>query len=182
MALLTVRNLTKRFDGLDGQQRHRSGNPGGQPVRRHRPQWRRQDDVLQHGFRLPAADRRDDRVRRQRYHHHAPGQDRSHGPGAHVPARAAFQGHDGRRERRGGIPSRNHRRRGGRAFCVCPGSAARKPTFTRRPANCSTSSGSPIRPSRMPNCFPMASSVFLKSRARSRQSRGCCCLTSRPPA
>ena len=64
MTMLDVRNVTKQFGSLVAVEQRVDAGRGRGTARHHRPQRRRQNDVLQHDLRVLRPDRGRDRVRR----------------------------------------------------------------------------------------------------------------------
>ena len=174
--------------GLEGlrrprrRQRRLVRDPGALDRLDHRAQRRRQDDVLQHAHRALQADRRADRLRRQRHLAPAPGPHHRPRHRAHVSEHPPVRDDDGGGERMVG----QHARMRAGLF----GSILRPPRVRREESDVRAK---PRRRSATSGCrsasttswrstSPTATSAASRSPARWPPSRGCCCSTSRPRA
>ncbi|CAA9463797.1 MAG: Branched-chain amino acid transport ATP-binding protein LivG, partial [uncultured Solirubrobacteraceae bacterium] len=108
----------------DGGQRGVLRGPRARHRLDHRPQRRRQDDVLQHAHRPLQADNRRGALRRARRNQQAPRPDHRDGGRADVPEHPPVRDHERRRERPGG-PARAHARLRPRIHPAHAGSATR---------------------------------------------------------
>ena len=115
-------NVTKHFGSLVAVERRVAERGAGRAARDHRPERRRQDDVLQPDQRLLPAQRGHDRVRRQGRHRAAGAPRASHvGMARTFQITEIFPGAHGARER-------PHRRRNRPTASACArGSAAPRP-------------------------------------------------------
>ena len=149
----------------------------------HRPQRRRQDDLLRLRVGVPAARRRPDPARRRRHRHLAGPHARRGRAGAHVPRGPAVPVADGGRDDRGGpgAPPAVARHGGGGAapagVARLGGGRGREGRAARRDDGAGRLPGEAGR--RAVHRAPAASSSWPACWPRSRAS---CCSTSRPAA
>ena len=161
------------------QQRHRFHGEPWRAARRDRPEWRRQDDLLQDADLRGAADIGQDRVRGPRHHRHErdrrvparPDQELSGQPAVHAAHGARKLDDCGARGTARKIPPRH-------AAAAVENSGARPSRSSAR----SSSSISPGAPTRRCRRSPMARSGVWKSALRLRPRRASFCSTSRSPA
>ena len=127
-------DLTRHFDGLVAvDSRDRSRCRPRASIRGHRPERRRQDDVVQHDLRLPAADRRPRRVRRRGHHRRRPATIAARGLIRTFQLVQLFQNLTVARKRQG-RPSRAHERRACSRRCCGPAGRGARRQETERSA------------------------------------------------
>ena len=177
--MLEVRGVTKHFGSLVAVDGVSLNVEQGRAARHHRPERRRQDDVLQHDHGLLPAHRGRDRVRRRDHHRGCRSQQRvALGMARTFQITEIFPELTVRENVRIAVESR-------RTATVCaPGSAAPRRARVTREVDEVLAHGRPDRPGR-----PAGGRAVARRSARGRDrhgagaaSRACCCWTSRPPA
>ena len=180
--LLVAQQVRKEFGGLVAVNDVDFVIPRKAIVGPDRAERCRQDDVLQHAHGRLQADRRRDRVRRQRHHREAPPPDHEARRGADLPEHPPLRVHDRARERPGrhAPPAQG---RHPRLDLQAPARPARGEGVGRdRTGAPAPSAGSRAARTRSRATSPTATSAVSRWRGRSPRIRSSSCWTSRPPA
>ena len=162
------------------QQRHRFHRQSRRTARHHRPERRRQVDLLQDADLRGPADLRQDRVRGPRHHRHERHRRLPARPDQELPGQPAVHAADGAREPRRSPRSPNCAASSGStcsAACDSIPGLAEQVEHTLELVNLTA----PRRHAGVAS-LPMARSGGWRSGLRSPPRRACCCSTSRSPA